>query len=114
VVGDLRVVAARVAAPDRDSLLQLADHVRDRLGRGVAVLAAEWDGKASIVVTITPDLVAEKRLHAGHLVKAIAGRVGGRGGGKPGTAQAGLPGPRQITAALTAAVDVVRESLAGG
>jgi len=108
-VGDLKVVVARVAADSRDSLMELGDHVRDKLGRGVVVLAAEWEGKATLIATVTADLVAEKRLHAGEIVKALASKVGGRGGGRPHMAQAGLPDAARIEEALAVAVDVVEE-----
>ncbi len=107
-VGGLKLLAAAVEAEDRDALLQLGDRARDKIGKdGVVVLAAEWEGKATLLVTLTPDLVAAKRLHAGNLVKALAAKVGGRGGGRPNTAQAGLPGPEAIAPALAAAAEVV-------
>jgi alanyl-tRNA synthetase len=108
-VNGLRVVAARVDADGRDALLALGDHVRDKLGTlGVVVLGAEWEGKATLLVSLTPDLVAAKRLHAGDLVKAIAAQVGGRGGGKPNTAQAGLPDTASLEPALAAAFEAVK------
>ncbi|MDD5720483.1 MAG: DHHA1 domain-containing protein, partial [Candidatus Krumholzibacteria bacterium] len=65
-----------------------------------------WDGKGALLVTLTPDLVAQGILHAGNLVKNLAARAGGRGGGKPNTAQAGLPDQAAVEQAL-AAVDAV-------
>ncbi len=109
-VNGLRVVAARVDADGRDALLALGDHVRDKLGqRGVVVLGAAWEGKATLLVSLTSDLVEGKRLHAGDLVKALAAKVGGRGGGKPHTAQAGLPDVASLAPALAAAADAVRD-----
>ena len=106
-VGDWQVVSALVSATDREALLQLGDHARDTLGeRGVVVLGAVWDGKGALLVTLTPDLVAQGILHAGNLVKNLAARAGGRGGGKPNTAQAGLPDQAAVDQAL-AAVDAV-------
>ena len=69
---------------------QAADTLRDRLGSGVVVLAAERDGKASLLVAVTKDL-AGKKVHAGKLVGALAAHVDGRGGGRPDLAQAGGP-----------------------
>lgn len=110
-VGDLKVVTAQVEAEDRDALLQLGDHVRDRLGSvGVVVLAASPQGKPTLLVTVTPDLVKAGRAHAGNLVKALAAKVGGRGGGKPGTAQAGLPDTAALAAALAAVDEVLGEA----
>ncbi len=72
------------------------------------VLGAELGGKATVLVTVTDDLVQGKRLHAGNLVKAIAEKAGGRGGGRPNMAQAGLPD----AAALETALGAVEEILA--
>ena len=110
-IDDVNLLCARVDADDRDALLALGDRARDRLGRGVAVLAAEWDGKATVLVTLSSELVESKRLHAGNLVKAIAAAAGGKGGGRPNTAQAGLPDAAAIDTALAAAADLVREQL---
>jgi len=107
----VKLLCGRVDAAGRDDLMQLGDRARDKLGRGVAVLAAEWEGKATLLVTVTNDLVDAKTLHAGNLVKAIAEAVGGRGGGRPNTAQAGLPDPGSIDAALKAAPELVRGAL---
>ncbi len=112
-VGDFKVITALVDAEDRSNLLQLGDHVRDRLGTaGVVVLAAELGGKSTLLVTVTADLVAAKLVHAGNLVKELAALAGGRGGGKPNTAQAGLPDRAALEKAL-AAVDEVLGSLPG-
>ncbi len=73
------------------------------------MLGAELDGKATLLVTVTADLVGSKKLHAGNLVKAIAQAVGGRGGGRPNMAQAGLPD----ATALDKALALVDEVLAG-
>jgi len=108
-VSGVRVLAARVDAEDRDALLQLGDRARDLLGSGVVALAAEWEGKATLLITVTADRV-ESGLHAGNLVKTVAAVVGGRGGGRPNTAQAGLPGPESVAGALAAVPDAVRDS----
>jgi len=108
-VGPVKLVCAEVPAEGRDALLQLGDHVRDRLGTGgVVVLGAEWDGKGALLVTLTGDLVAAGTLHAGNLVKELAAAAGGRGGGKPNTAQAGLPNLEAVRKALGAAAAIVR------
>ena len=104
-VAGLQVISARVEAEDKNALMQLGDHVRDKLGTaGVVVLGAALGGKATVLVTITADLADGGRLHAGNLVKALAEAAGGRGGGRPNTAQAGLPDLAAVDQAL-AAVD---------
>ena len=113
-VAGLQVISARVPAEDKAAFMQLGDHVRDRLGReGVVVLAAEIEGKPTLLVTVTGDLVDGKRLHAGNLVKALAEAGGGRGGGRPNMAQAGLPDTAGLDQALAVVDAVVSAQVAG-
>ncbi len=100
-VGDVTLLAVQVAVPDTKGLRDMADQLRDRIGSGVLVLGAELDGKAALLVAVTPDLTA--RFKAGDLVGKLAPIVGGRGGGKPELAQAGGSDPGNIPAALAAA-----------
>jgi alanyl-tRNA synthetase len=110
-VDGVKVLTARVDAEDRNALLQLGDRARDMLGSGVVALGAEWEGKATLLVTVTADRVKDG-LHAGNLVKAIALSVGGRGGGRPNTAQAGLPDAAAIDPALALVPETIREAMA--
>ncbi len=113
-VAGLKVVSAQVPADDKATFMQLGDHVRDRLGKeGVVVLAAEMEGKPTLLVTVTGDLVEAGRLHAGNLVKALAAVGGGRGGGRPGMAQAGMPDQAGLARALAAVDDVLKEQAEG-
>jgi alanyl-tRNA synthetase len=97
-VGDARLIARRVSGLEKGSLRGLADSLRDRLGRGVVVLASENDGKVALVVSVSKDLV--DRVHAGRVVNAIAPIVGGGGGGRPDFAEAGGRQPDKIEALL--------------
>ncbi len=107
-VAGLKVVSALVSAEDKNAFMQLGDHVRDKLGAsGVVVLATELAGKATLLVTVTADLVDAKRLHAGNLVKEIAAAGGGRGGGRPNMAQAGMPDAAALDKALEAADGII-------
>ncbi len=83
-----KVLAVQVEASDADTMREMSDWFRARLGSSVIVLGAAIDNKPSFVAAVTPDLV-ERGLHAGHLVKVVAQAVGGGGGGKPTLAQAG-------------------------
>ena len=83
------VVTRHVTGLDKSALRALSDSLRDRFDGdgGVVILACETAGKLTIVVSVTRNLVP--RVHAGHVVKAIAPIVGGRGGGRPDFAEAG-------------------------
>ncbi len=110
-IGDARLIARRVSGLERGALRGLADSLRDRLGRGVVVLASEHDGKVALVVSVSKDLVDQ--VHAGNVVKAIAPIVGGGGGGRPDFAQAGGRQPAKIDALLAEGRQVVTSMLAG-
>ena len=109
-LNDFKFLIAEVEADDRDSFMQLGDRAVEQLGSSIAVLVAEWDGKYKILVAVSDDLVKAKRYHAGNLVKAIAEKVGGRGGGRPNAAQAGLPDSDAVKKALEFAAEVVASS----
>jgi alanyl-tRNA synthetase len=92
--------------PARD-LKGLADAIGKQIGSGVVALVSTAEGKASIVVGVTPDLTT--RFDAVQLVRAASAAVGGKGGGgRPDMAQAGGPDGGRAEAALSA----VREALA--
>ena len=108
-VGGAKVLAARVQG-DGNALRELADKLRDRIGRGVVALGSEADGKAILLVAVTKDLTG--KVMAGDLVKEAAALVGGRGGGKPDLAQAGGPDPAGLEKALARIEELAASSLA--
>ncbi|MGB8521359.1 MAG: alanine--tRNA ligase, partial [Candidatus Acidiferrales bacterium] len=87
LVKEVRFIAAKVDGFGRESLRQLVDSLRQKLGSGVVVLATAEDGKVALITAVTKDLTA--RVHAGKLVQELAKFVGGSGGGRPDLAEAG-------------------------
>ena len=85
-----------------NGLRDLSDKLKAQLGEGVVVLLSNTDGKVSIVVSAT-DGAQSRGAHSGNLIKAIAGLVGGGGGGRPGMAQAGGKNPAGIADAIAEA-----------
>ncbi len=105
-VKGVKVLAARADGVDMNGLRNLGDQLKEKLGEGVVVIASAVDGKVSLLSMVTPE--AQKAgAHAGNLIKAIAGLVGGGGGGRPNMAQAGGKNPEGIDAALAKAAEVV-------
>lgn len=90
---------------DGNALRDLADKLRDKLGRGVVALGSEVDGKAVLLVAVTKDLTG--KIKAGDLVREAAKLVGGKGGGKPDIAQAGGPDPAGLDKALAKVEELV-------
>ena len=102
MVGDVKLMARAVEGIDIKDLKGLADEGKKQLGSGVvALVATSADGKGSIVVGVTPDLVS--RFSAVDLVRKASEVLGGKGGGgKPDMAQAGGPDGSKAAAALAA------------
>jgi alanyl-tRNA synthetase len=87
MVKGVKVVAAEVSGTDKESLRQLVDSLRQKLGSGVVALGTVEDGKVALIAGVTKDLTA--KVHAGKLIQALAKMVGGSGGGRPDLAEAG-------------------------
>ncbi len=93
-------------------LKALADDLKKEIGSGVVAIVASAEGKASLVVAVTPDLVP--RFNAVDLVRVGADALGGKGGGgRPDMAQAGGPDAAKATAALAAIEHAVAERARG-
>jgi alanyl-tRNA synthetase len=108
-VGDAKLIARRVSGLEKSALRALSDSLRDRLKRGVVVLAAESDGKVQLLVSVTKDLT--DRVKAGQLVKELAPIIGGGGGGRPDFAEAGGKDGSRIDELLARAQELVRLAL---
>jgi alanyl-tRNA synthetase len=99
-------------APDslaRAQMRILLDNLRNKLHSGVVVIGSTQDGKVALIVGVTPDLAG--RIEAGKIIKPLAERVGGSGGGRPDMAEAGGKDPDQLDAALSEAYGVVEKML---
>lgn len=108
----VKVLAAKVMDADMNNLRSLGDQLKEKLGEGVIVLASASEGKVSLMATAT-DGAQQKGAHAGNLIKAIAGLVGGGGGGRPNMAQAGGKNPSGIDAALEKVYEAAAEQIKG-
>ncbi|MCI9634474.1 MAG: alanine--tRNA ligase [Ruminococcus sp.] len=110
-VSGVKLLAAQLEEVDMNGLRDLGDQFREKLGEGVIVLASVSGGKVCLMVTATEGAM-KQGAHAGNLIKAVAGCVGGGGGGRPNMAQAGGKNPAGIPEALEKAAKVLEEQLA--
>ena len=110
-IAGVKLLAAELNDIDMNGLRDLGDQMKEKLGEGVVVLASANGGKVNLMVTAT-DGAMKNGAHAGNLVKAIAGCIGGGGGGRPNMAQAGGKNPAGIADALSKAAEVLAEQLA--
>jgi alanyl-tRNA synthetase len=102
MVGDVKLLARAVEGIDLKDLRSLADEGKKQVGSGVvAIVGVTGEGKAGVVVGVTPDLTG--RFSAVDLVRKGAEALGGKGGGgRPDMAQAGGPDGAKADAALAA------------
>jgi len=105
-VNGVKMIAAKVPDMDMNGLRNLGDQLKDKISEGVVILMSAVDDKVNLIVFVT-DGAMSKGIHAGNLVKELAGLVGGGGGGRPNMAQAGGKNPAGIKEALEKAKDFV-------
>ncbi len=98
-MGSTSIVVSEVKSESLTDLKSVGDRLLQQLGSGVGVLAAKGDTKPSVVVVVTPDLVA-RGVKAGDLARQIGGLMGGGGGGKPHLATAGGKNNQSLAQAL--------------
>jgi len=109
-VAGIKFYSRAVSGVDMKDLKSLADEAKQNVGSGVAAIAAaSEDGKASIVVAVTPDLLS--RFNAVELVRLGSAALGGKGGGgRPDMAQAGGPNGAKTREALAAVEEGLRRA----
>ena len=107
----MKFLAVKVDGVDMNGLRELGDDLKMKLGdEGLLLLASVADGKVNLVSMAT-DAATKRGAHAGNLIKAVAGFVGGGGGGRPNMAQAGGKNPAGVDECLKAAADTAREQI---
>ncbi|MGH7710689.1 MAG: alanine--tRNA ligase [Gemmatimonadaceae bacterium] len=110
----MMLIATTVKAGDVRELQALGDALREELAGGVAALGATFnDGKTALLVVVSDD-ARNRGIRADALIKEVAAAAGGRGGGKPHMAQAGIPDAELLPRAYAALGSTVRQMLAGG
>ncbi|MFJ5758122.1 alanine--tRNA ligase [Neobacillus sp. NPDC093182] len=98
-IDGVTVLAAKVQASDMNNLRNMADDLKQKVGSAVILLGSVNEGKVNLIAAVTKDLI-DKGYHAGKLIKEVAARCGGGGGGRPDMAQAGGKDPEKLDSAL--------------
>lgn len=110
IVKDIPYIAYRVKGMDMNSLRNLGDEIRNRLGTGVVVLASVLNDKISYVVMVTKD-INSKGILAGSIIKEVAKVAGGSGGGRPDMAQAGGKDISKVDESLSIVARLIEEQV---
>jgi alanyl-tRNA synthetase len=106
-VGGIKVLAIHVEGTPADALRDLSDKLKDKLGSGVLLLAANDGDKIALVAGVTKDLTGQ--LKAGDLMRFVAPQLDGKGGGRPDMAQGGGTGLAKLPQVLAAIPTWVEE-----
>ena len=106
-VGGLNVIAEKLTFGNADAIKNLAYSLKESVDNLFLVLASESEGKPSLTVMISENLVDEKGLHAGNIVRELAKEIKGGGGGQPFYATAGGKDASGLDAALQKAKELV-------
>ncbi len=110
IVKNVPVLACLLKEADNDTLRAMTDVFRERHPSGVAALGSVVNDKPTIICAVTEDLV-KRGLTAGDIVKAVAGIMGGSGGGRPVLAQAGGKDAAKLAEALDQVIPFVESKL---
>ena len=110
-VEGVKVVAASVDAPDDKVLREMGDMIRAKLSpSGVVVLASNFADRVGIQVNVDTTLT-KRGLNAGKIANMVGERLGGRGGGRPESAQGGGKNKAELGAALDAVAPFVKNAI---
>jgi len=112
VVNGVRVVAANVNAPDLPSLQAMGDALRAQMESGIGVLAASFDNGKNTMLTVVSDDLRDRGVSADAILRELAAAAGGKGGGKPHMAQAGIPDAERMASVVAEAPEMIRKHLA--
>ncbi len=106
-VNGMNLIAEEVELDSPDHMKDLAFQLKGQVENLFLILGARINGKASLAVMISDNLVAAKQLHAGNLIREIASEIEGGGGGQPFFATAGGKNPDGIPTAIAKAKEYV-------
>ncbi|MAQ96807.1 MAG: alanine--tRNA ligase [Chloroflexi bacterium] len=112
IVNEIKVLISVTEDPTVELLRSTGDWLRDKLGTGVVAIGSIVNGNPMVVCMITPDLV-EKGMNAAHMVQEVAKIIGGGGGGRPESAQAGGKDSNKLREALSIVPGMISD-LSGG
>ncbi|AIF43344.1 alanine--tRNA ligase [Virgibacillus sp. SK37] len=108
-INDIPLLTQKVNVKDMNQLRNMVDELKQKMGTGVILLAAENGQKVQLAAGVSKDLM-DKGIHAGQLIKRAAQVCGGGGGGRPDMAQAGGKEPAKIQDALASAEQYINDN----
>ncbi|MFH0939551.1 MAG: alanine--tRNA ligase [Planctomycetota bacterium] len=109
-IAGVKLLVSAIDGADQTSLRAMLDSIRKTLNEGAVVLGGVHDGKVALLTSLSPDIV-KRGGHAGNLLKELALKVGGKGGGKSDMAQGGGTDVAKLPEALAEAEALLAKML---
>ncbi len=110
-IGDIPYISSMFTGTNSESLKIMADSIKEKAPNLVSLIAGVSDDKATLMCVCGENAVKDKKLHAGKIVSKAAAITGGKGGGRPDVAMAGVADKTKIDEALLALPDILKELL---
>ena len=107
-IGELPLLVTQLDGQPMESLREMADWFRQQVPEGVLVLGSVVEGRPLLMISVGDGRIRQG-LHAGHLIRPLAARVGGGGGGRPALAQAGGRDAAALPEALAGARELIMD-----
>jgi alanyl-tRNA synthetase len=104
-VKGVKVLSSKVDGRDQKRMRDFVDQLKMKIGSGIVLLGSQSQNEVSLIMGVTSDLT--QRFNANELIKKIALRIGGTGGGRPDFAQAGGNDPKKLDEALKSIDDLI-------
>jgi len=106
-INGIRFIGKKIQADNAGVLKDIAFQLKGEMDNLFLVLGADLDGKANLTILISDNLVKEKNLHAGNIIRTIAKNIQGGGGGQPFFASAGGKNSEGIEKAIAEAREMI-------
>lgn len=108
-VNGIKILATQIANVDVKTLRDMADQLKDKLGKAVVLLATHDDNNIQLICSVTKN-IADK-INAGVLINYVAQQIGGKGGGRADMAQGGGKDVAKLSEALQSAISYCKTLL---
>jgi alanyl-tRNA synthetase len=109
LVGGIQVLIEKLASADLSALRETIDKLKSELKSAVIILSAVDQGKVTLAVGVTNDLI--QKIKAGDIASDLAIAIGGKGGGKPDLAMAGGSKPELLDQAFNDCLTKIKKMI---
>ena len=110
-VNGSKILVSKITVHSSEEFKLIGEEVRKKLRNGVSLLAAVLDDKINLVCTVSDNLISDKKMSAGNIIRDAAKQLGGGGGGRPQLATAGGKDIEKLDAVLSSTSEEINKLL---